>query len=1098
MKPLKLVLEAIGPYKSRTEIDFTRLGKEGIYLISGDTGAGKTTIFDAICLALYGRCSGSERTPESMRSADAEKSVTPMIELDFSHREKCYHIERIIPHYRPLKRSSGAKTETWDTGRASLSQGDTIITNAKTGGADFGTDLLQITYEQFKQTVMIAQGEFQKLLSSSGKSNERVSILRKLFGTEKYQTMATILSDRYRAAETSIADVRRQMDVQLTNISYGEDSLYKAQAEELKNGSAIGKNKTRVSEYDAETIIVLLDNLLQEDQSKLQRVETELDGIDKAHEGKIRLHAQIEQHNRDVDQWLQLKQKESQLSAQQTEMNEKLQGLEIIKKAVRQVRPAQMAKQKAEKALRDADNTLYSSRQSLERAKTEEKFQAEKLKKVQDKEPELKKLQEELAVLRQQSPRYEEKERLQKSLKVLSVQFAQEKKKCNEAEGLENQLDQQLQRDESALNSCGPVDVQLVKLRNDLASLQRLAKAVRSLGQKRGELEQCRKNVENSQLQAEQIIEENDAMGRHLLEVEYIRNRSWAGLLAEKLKPGDKCPVCGHNITEASHLAMPEKGACSDEEYKRLSDEFKEHRSKLEEIKKQHSNREIELKKEQETILNSGIELQEQVMQLTELIECPEDENTFGAHLQSAQEALNWADWIDPILINSGKALRREEKSLENQQQTRAALQESINQAKQRKEDNRKLLQVMQKSCSDLEGEIKSLTGQLESLKELPFASLSAARKEIERLSGQQRVLESARAEAEAALAKARENIASKASVVEETEKYQSSAAKEMKACRDRLTDVLRENGFADEAAVEVYSAESEDSIAGIEHILRAYNENKHRVSDLLSELKKRLPDGHREKQDIHQVESELQSLEERRECQAAAKQSIDIRIQLNTSVKEAIAVLTKDTAEITHRCSVLKKLYEVVSGQVNGSNKLTLEQYVQGAYFDRIMNAANVRLRKASSGRYEMHRHEPDREVVGVNREKQDKDPLGIDILDSLTGKLRPVTSLSGGESFQAALSLALGLSDSITARSGGISMESLFIDEGFGTLDDEALNVTVNMLMDAGGKSADRQKGFGKMIGIISHKVEVRRDDIKEMLITKKLNGSQVEFIN
>ena len=174
-----------------------------------------------------------------------------------------------------------------------------------------------------------------------------------------------------------------------------------------------------------------------------------------------------------------------------------------------------------------------------------------------------------------------------------------------------------------------------------------------------------------------------------------------------------------------------------------------------------------------------------------------------------------------------------------------------------------------------------------------------------------------------------------------------------------------------------------------------------------------------------------------------------------------------------------IHSLADTAGGTLNGKSKVELETYVQRAYFDRILRRANLRLMTMSSGQYEMKRRES-------ADNKKDKSGLELNVIDHYNGSERSVKTLSGGETFQASLSLALGLSDEIQSMAGGIQMDAMFVDEGFGSLDEDALNQAVKAL----GNLAEGKK----LVGIISHVSELKDRIDKKIVITKNRSGERV----
>lgn len=217
MRPLKLVMTAFGPYAGRTELDFTKLGDRGLYLICGDTGAGKTTVFDAIVFALYGTASGGARQPNMFRSKYAEAETPTVVELSFSYRGKNYFIRR-NPEYERLKSRGAGVTVEKPNAELTLPDGK-VITKVKDVNAAV-CDILGIDGEQFTQIAMIAQGEFSRLLLSS--TDDRKKIFRKIFRTERYQRLQDALKERAGKLWASYDGAAKSLNQYLAGVAYDE------------------------------------------------------------------------------------------------------------------------------------------------------------------------------------------------------------------------------------------------------------------------------------------------------------------------------------------------------------------------------------------------------------------------------------------------------------------------------------------------------------------------------------------------------------------------------------------------------------------------------------------------------------------------------------------------------------------------------------------------------------------------------------------------------------------------------------------------------------------------------------------------------------
>ena len=207
MRPLKLTMSAFGPFAEAMTLDLSRLGDRGLYLITGDTGAGKTTIFDAICFALYGEASGSGRQTDMLRSNFAAPGTPTFVELSFVHRQKEYRIRRSPRYARPKKRGDGV---TMEPETALLEGQDGLQVQGNLEVTEQVRKLLGLDYRQFKQLSMIAQGEFMELLTASSK--ERTQILRDVFGTEQYERFQQRLTEQAKELYVQVQEQRHRME----------------------------------------------------------------------------------------------------------------------------------------------------------------------------------------------------------------------------------------------------------------------------------------------------------------------------------------------------------------------------------------------------------------------------------------------------------------------------------------------------------------------------------------------------------------------------------------------------------------------------------------------------------------------------------------------------------------------------------------------------------------------------------------------------------------------------------------------------------------------------------------------------------------------
>ncbi|MDE6595345.1 MAG: SMC family ATPase, partial [Oscillospiraceae bacterium] len=271
MRPLKLIITAFGPYSGRTEFDFEKLGKSGLYLITGDTGAGKTTIFDAITFALYGRASGSSRSSDMLRSKYAEADVPTEVELDFEYRNKTYKIKRSPEYLRPKKRGEGFTTET---AKAEFYCGDTLF-NGKIEEVNSEIEkVMGVTREQFMQIAMIAQGDFMKLLFAD--SEERKKIFRGIFKTENFDRLTDRLKEEYKLAAEAAEASQKSILQYISGTVCGEGDGLFALKEQLSKKSA------RLDKALAEDVLQKINEVISADKNIFSQLSADIEKTDKS------------------------------------------------------------------------------------------------------------------------------------------------------------------------------------------------------------------------------------------------------------------------------------------------------------------------------------------------------------------------------------------------------------------------------------------------------------------------------------------------------------------------------------------------------------------------------------------------------------------------------------------------------------------------------------------------------------------------------------------------------------------------------------------------------------------------------------------------
>ncbi len=963
MRPLKLKLSAFGPYKGVTEIDMEKLGERGLYLITGDTGAGKTTIFDAITFALFGEASGENRTAGMLRSKYAEPETPTEVEMCFRYRGQDYTVKRNPEYERPAKRGGGttiqkADAELWLPDGAVLTKPREVDRKI--------LEILGVNHQQFSQIAMIAQGDFLKLLLADTK--ERQEIFRKLFETEHYKALQMqILSDAKRLFVEK-EDARKAIEHYVQSTTADPLSPLSLELAQAHKGAMLTAD-----------VLSLLERIIADDEMRREQLETEINEASAALE-------KISGHLTAIGAYQKLQSDRSRTKVQLEEAEPKLDVLQ-------------------------------------------KHYEAE-----QAREPERKELERRITVLTEMLPQYAELGTLlqaqatrEKELEKLISEQAQRTAKQTKGQ-------QQLEAAKRELQTLGSVEAELATKQAAQEANARKQSELRSLQENYEALRRKQRALKTAQEDLKTAItrfEEADASYKE-------RNRAFlceqAGILACSLKPGDTCPVCGHAITEESHLAILSEGAPTEADVQKAQKLSEQLRMEMEEKSRTAMGRKGEYEASAQHVLQQCAALLGNVkMQNPDVPEATEAcEGT--SQLPSERTA---ADAPTGTVMVTAAALN------EGYQRMRAACADA------------------QAAAGALEAAVKEL--MLQAKRKASFEEqIPAAEQKLEELNEQIRQAEAREIELQAAQKAAHDEI----------EKQQAKLP--FPTEREARAEISRLDGLRTRA---------DAALAQAEQALRAEEKTLAELRGSLQQLSEQVKTAEGAQYDAGTERAEQTRLSGLRQQRRAEADGVIARIETNkaqlTRIKEGAAELS----EKERHYAWMSELSNTANGTVAGSEKMTLETYIQTTYFDRILRRANTRLMIMSDAQYELVRRKSADNI-------KSQSGLELDVLDHYNGTLRSVKTLSGGESFKASLSLALGLSDEISSSVGGIRLDTMFVDEGFGSLDEDSLHAAIQAL-------AELTEGH-RLVGIISHVGELKQQIDKQLVVTKdRAGGSQVEVI-
>ncbi|HJC89242.1 MAG TPA: SMC family ATPase [Candidatus Eisenbergiella intestinigallinarum] len=1060
MKPLKITMSAFGSYAGEVTVDFEKAG-HGIFLITGDTGAGKTTIFDAIAFALFGESSGRKRDGSMMRSQYAPDERETFVTLVFSQKGEHYQVRR-RPSYLRLSRrknKNGEYTTVQVTAQASLILPDG--TEYPGGIREVNQklqELIGVDYGQFSQIAMIAQGDYLRLLHAS--SRERKEIFSKIFDTGVYRQVQTRLKEENDRMAAALEDGRKLIAHELGDVQMSSEREEEWQA-----------LLTR-PETGAEQIEEVLSGFLAEQEKTLEgmaRQKKEKEQTERSLEEKLR---QAEETNRQLALLEKEREALSLLLSRKEEQEELEKRLSLAQKAEKAA-PAQRNFQERKKEL-DAGRKRQEEREEA-LALLQKNAQAA----IREAEEERKRhdarfpgLQEELVKLQSDLPLFEQCKKARAEQEEAARREAQAGKRRNEAqeqlESLKQQLETLKKEQERLETTAGGADA--LKLR--LEGLKRQKERLLRLAQQLSEWKKTVQKREEKMREAEAALHELARRDRTYAERNQAFLAAQAGLMAEKLTEGSPCPVCGslHHPAPAALL----ESAVTQEAVEGAKQERDEAERKSRQIAEEsaglvESCRRQRLSMEQEL----GVLMQEEAGTALSWEECGEE--VFGERVTA------WGRGTHAACMEN---LRQVQKRLEEAQQA-GMLLEQKKQEQIRTEEKREKAEAQKEEADrlllEMREKLAAAKSALEQIrKRLPGQTEEEARGALARLTEEKKRLEEGLSQAE-----------ERKNTLLQQEKEQTGALQAAEENAERLKKVLeaaalawenswKEQGFDTEEAC----LQARASVADMEAWKRtrtAYDQELLRSRERTAQLEKQLAGQERTAVEV------LQTLADRRETCRQEREKLEADSGQLTAVwgrnRKALENLKRlwkgqETQEKEYR--LLRHLFQTANGRLSGSAGLDFQTWVQRQYFQRMIQAANRRLNVMADGQFLLQCRSLD--ALG----KQGEVGLDLDVYSMVTGKVRDVKTLSGGESFLTALAMALGMADVIQSTAGYVQIDAMFIDEGFGSLDEESRMRAIRILQDlAGGK---------RLIGIISHVQELKDQIDRKLIVKKDEKGSHV----
>ncbi|MDO4443690.1 MAG: SMC family ATPase [Slackia sp.] len=1073
MRPIELTMSAFGPYADTAKVDFTKIGQSGIYLITGDTGAGKTPICDAIASAFFGHSTGNARNAKSLRCYSADPSAETSVELKFSYRDGIYRIWRCPAYERAKKRGTGT---TLQGAEARLEcPGKPPITRLRDVD-DAIVELLGIDRHQFAQIVMIAQGDFRKLLSAG--TDERSRIFRKLFDTDRFLSFQQHLAEEKRTLENRHRAIAQEMRIHAGSIALEQDA---PEATEIEN------------RLDADTLQPAwlqntLCDIVSRDKKRLEAVSARLIEAQARKDAAMRAEENC-RHASELRQALaRAKDDEARIESAVVRAKAAIEARAPLKEERDRTNERMVVEQNAlgsydeyerlaERAENARENAAHAGGRARSLARSEEKNRTE-LHRAEEAIERLGRAEESCA-----NARFEEKnaadslKRIEDYEKAWTAMQATERK-AREAQDEAHAAEERRMRASARIDAATALRSKLIAAPEQIA---RCEATVRQAAERIDRLEDAARREKkaaaacaDAQSRAHEAIEsynkkKNEADDAHRLwkhaHDAYLDGQ--AGLLASSLEKHRPCPVCGsteHPAPAALAFDTPTK-----EEVDRLQATWNRAAMQAEEAARLASSEKagFDEKKRAHADIVEKEGSSERILHALEQARADE---------RSAREALSTA-------TAQARKLEDAEEQLAQALKEREAAENSA----------RARLAASGEACAEAERYDAMAHSERDAIPYENAEALSIARAQA---ASALQSATSARMQAErdvAALAQARADKKRLGEAVE-------TARAELGKAEQELARLLEQANGAQAAADEMRSRlkyesknEAMASIAALERRIAAIDATLSKAQDDFEKNEKALASAIGTKEAIERSLAgmpayDASAIAEEKQCAVdeleelqGKRDALNTRLTNNASTLRSVDALVATTGDIDTRYGELAVLSDTANGRLLGKDKVSFETYVQSIYFDRVIAAANRRLRAMTNGRYELSRQRTALTKTGQSG-------LDLDVFDAYTGKTRDASSLSGGESFKASLALALGLSDIVQSHAGGIRLDTMFIDEGFGSLDRESLQLAVKTLTELSGND--------KLVGIISHVEELKEGIDRKIVVTRGRNGSSLRI--
>ena len=986
MKPIRLELKEFGPYKHEI-VEWDKIINEPIFLITGKTGSGKSTLFDAFVYALYNKTT-SGKDIASLRTKTADDKTRTTVIFDFELKNKLYRVERTLAYTK-----KGNKNQT--SGKVALIEivdnNENVLATKEQDVKEKIEQIIGLDDKQFCQLIILPQGKFKDFLLS--KSSEKKETLRSLFNTFFYQKFIDKLSAYAKEQDNDYKLKERELITKFDQFIFDEklDKFEFLKEENFENVNIQINNQ---------------GNIISEKENVLTNLNKELENLREEHAKITKLNDKFVEFDELKEKYEEIIKEENNIIEIQNiikkleELEKNIDRISEYNKLITKENELVKKKEDLEKDFEDYSNKRDSNVKLGEQLEVEKK----EIEVIKNKLAEVKYFYDNISAF---ELAFKEKKECETKLKEFDKNKLELSKYKENILKLEQSNEQELEKSESLKTNISKIDLSIVKKEVEVEKLEEYKNDKSSLEKNKVELEA---KIDKLNL----LRQKQSDLKNKVEELEKNKEKEILNTFLEKLHDGDNCPLCQQKI-----IHVPEVIDVKHEEDTLINKEYEDTNKEIIRLETIISNEQDDYKKlqlqlnEQEKVINFDSESE------LESIKKEKDENE--KLLRVSQKAIE-ENQIQLDKLNS-KVIELE-KIIESE----GDLKEKLSLA------NAKIEEYNKKVQQDIIDFKEYYKGQEQQVTEF--------NNNFEKYTEEKSQLQLKEKELEIDIKNNKERIISINSDLEELlDKFNNSKLKEyysdFKEAHEALEDLKDLKDYKEK--------------------VDAYNLAKKSLTNNIKKLEKEL--SKEVKPNLEEIKERVQLQEEKvsdfGKQLAVQKNTYNTNKELYSELYNEFKVWESNIKEVRE----IITLSNVLSGKTE--SKKSLETYVQGYYLDLILEAGSKRLLQMSNDRYRFERRIEKAKGGGLQG-------LDIEIYDVYLNSNRIVNSLSGGELFLASLSLALGLAEVIQNESGGISLETIFIDEGFGSLDSETLDMAITTLIDL--------QSYGRNIGIISHVSELK----------------------